>query len=239
MTIVQLVRLEPKASRCVRRRPFTPSDGDGPYKLPKEIKDRLATALAAFRNAEEAYLLAVLIGRYWSTPSRIVDAFPLDRRALAGRTDLDGMTENKVRGAIRTLEKIGFIDRAIPAKGSRYRQKGDELHRKAILFRFGAEYGPLFGAANQRMRRAHDRRLKDTRSVPLPSTTAKTAVMNSPKSKIPSERKVLMGEQPQKVMSAAKSDPKMEAALKRFEEAFRGRAAKETPDSGSSRLSDA
>ena len=45
--------------------------------------------------------LAVFIGRFWSAPGRIEQAFPIDRRALAERPDL-GLTEAKVGGAICT-----------------------------------------------------------------------------------------------------------------------------------------
>jgi hypothetical protein len=242
MTIVQLMLLEPqKASRSVRRRPFTPSDGGGPYQLPKAIRDRLTAVLAAYRNAEAAYLLAVLIGRYWSTPSRITGAFPLDRRALAGHPDLDGMSESRIRGAIRTLERVGFIDRAIPAPGSQYRLKGDELHRKPVLFQLGKEYGPEFVQANRRAQAARERRkfkdprMTSTTSALMGSASSNTTMMNSPKSRIEAEAKVLMGDQSSRAPTS-EPIPQVEAALKRFEEAFRRRAAPDQPDSRPSRL---
>jgi hypothetical protein len=92
--------------------------------------------------------LAVFLDRFWSTPSRIIDAFPIDRRELADRPDL-GLTEDKVRGAIRVLEEIGFLDRAI-APGSRYKATEEGLRRKPILFMFGADYAPAFIAPNRR-----------------------------------------------------------------------------------------
>src|SRR5688500_6889889 len=80
-----------------------------------------------------------------------ITAFPIDRRALANRSDL-GLTEAQVRGAVRALESVGFLDRALPEKGSAYRAVGPagELRRKPVLFRFGGEYAPLFAAANNR-----------------------------------------------------------------------------------------
>ena len=39
-------------------------------------------------------------------------AFPIDRRELAEHAAL-GLTEARVRGAIRTLEEVGFLDRAV------------------------------------------------------------------------------------------------------------------------------
>jgi hypothetical protein len=96
--------------------------------------------LAPFRSREAAFALATFLGRLWSTSSRIIDAFPMDRRELANRPDL-GLTEDRVRGAIRVLEEVGFLDRAF-ASGLRYKATEDGLRRKPILFMFGAEYAP-------------------------------------------------------------------------------------------------
>jgi hypothetical protein len=104
------------------------------------VRDRLASALAPFRSREAAFALATFLGRLWSTSSRIIDAFPMDRRELANRPDL-GLTEDRVRGAIRVLEEVGFLDRAF-ASGLRYKATEDGLRRKPILFMFGAEYAP-------------------------------------------------------------------------------------------------
>ena len=42
-------RPAPRRSRS-NRRPFTPSPCDGPYRLPRDVQDRLTTALAPFRS---------------------------------------------------------------------------------------------------------------------------------------------------------------------------------------------
>jgi hypothetical protein len=62
-----------------------------------------------------------------------------------------------VRGAIRTLEEAGFLDRAV-ASGSTHKPTPNGLRRKPVLFMFGAEYGPLFSAANKRAAAARERR---------------------------------------------------------------------------------
>src|SRR5215210_2332237 len=148
-------RPAPRRTRGVRR-PFTPSSPAGPYRLPRDVRDRLATALAPFRNRDAAFALATFLGRFWSTPGRPLSAFPIDRRELADHDAL-GLTEARVRGAIKTLEEIGFLDRAVRS-GSTHQPTPDGLHRKPILFMFGSDYGPLFSAANRRAAAARERR---------------------------------------------------------------------------------
>ena len=145
----------PRRSRS-NRRPFTPSPCDGPYRLPRDVRDHLTAALAPFRNRDAAFALATFLGRFWSTPNRLLTAFPIDRRELASHAAL-GLTEARVRGAIRTLEEVGFLDRAV-ASGSTHKPTPDGLHRKPVLFMFGSDYGPLFSAANKRAAAARERR---------------------------------------------------------------------------------
>src|SRR3954463_9340446 len=158
-------RLAPRRSRS-NRRPFTPSRCAGPYRLPRDVRDRLTAALAPFRNRDAAFALATFLGRFWSAPNRLLAAFPIDRRELANHAAL-GLTEARVRGAIRTLEEVGFLDRAV-ASGSTHKPTPEGLHRKPVLFMFGGNYGPLFGAANQRAAAARQRR-SGVRRTPTPA----------------------------------------------------------------------
>src|SRR3954447_19949034 len=165
------------------RRPFTPSKNAGPYRLPHDVWDRLVPALAPARNRDAALALAVFLGRFWSTPSRIMSAFPIDRRELANRPDL-GLTEAQVRGAIRALEAVDFLDRAIPGKGSRHKLTGaGELHRRPVLFQFGSEYASSFSRANKRAQKAHERQPQNRRVLtPATASRASTAsALSSPK----------------------------------------------------------
>jgi hypothetical protein len=132
--------------------PWAPTAA-GPYKLPREVQDRLAAALAGFRNREAAFALAVFLARFWSTPQRLVAAFPIDRRALADHAALN-LSEARVRGAIAVLTEIGFLDREEPEAGRRYQRTEGGLQRRAMLFRFGSDYGQAFAAANARAQRA-------------------------------------------------------------------------------------
>jgi hypothetical protein len=181
-------RPAPSRSRGLRG-PFMPSLPASPYRLPHGVQDRLTAALAPFRNRDAAFALAVFLGRFWSTPNRLLTAFPIDRRELAGHAAL-GLTEARVRGAIRTLEEVGFLDRAV-ASGSTHKPTPDGLHRKPVLFMFGSDYGPLFSAANKRAAAARERRSESRRgpgqaasqrrSTPSPEATPTKSPKNIPK----------------------------------------------------------
>src|SRR3954468_15814545 len=134
----------PFARRRGSRRPFAPPSA-GIYRLPHDVRDRLAAALAPYRNRDAAFALAVFFGRFWWTPARVLTAFPIDRRELAAHAAL-GLTEARVRGAIRTLEEVGFLDRPVRSASPHQPTPAGELHRKPVLFMFGSEYSPLFGA---------------------------------------------------------------------------------------------
>jgi hypothetical protein len=213
-----------RRSRGVRR-PFTPSPYAGPYQLPRDVRDRLTSALAPFRNRDAAFALAVFLGRFWSTPNRLLTAFPIDRRELAGHAAL-GLTEARVRGAIRTLEEVGFLDRAM-ASGSTHKATPDGLHRKPVLFMFGSDYGPLFSAANKRAAAARERR-SGARRTPTPANPARPSAsflmarpLNSPKNKSSEASKVIMGElRPSPIPT--NPNPNLEAALDRWKKAAKG-----------------
>lgn len=179
------------------RRPFYPSKGEGPYRLPRDVQERLTNALRPFRNRDGAYALAVFLARFWSAPGRIVETFHIDRRALAEHGELD-LTEKRIRSAISTLEEIGFLDRAL-ASGSRYKATEDGLRRKPIRFQFGAEYAPLFIAANGRSAAARGRRSGERRP-PAPSSAPSRSMVKSeasplkgPKNKSEADRSVNLG----------------------------------------------
>jgi hypothetical protein len=180
------------------RRPFRPSQDPGPYRLPQDVRDRLAAALAPFRNREAAFALAVFLARYWSMPGKVVGSFHIDRRALADHRDL-GLTEARVRGAIGTLEEVGFLDRALTS-GSRYKPTEEGLHRKPILFVFGSDYAPALIRANARAQARRGAGSSDRRSITAASTgsrstgSAAAKKIISPKSKSAASPVVNLGE---------------------------------------------
>jgi hypothetical protein len=218
----------PRARERSLRRPFTPSRNAGPYRLPHEVWDPLVSALAPARNREAALALAVFLGRFWSTPARLVSAFPIDRRELADRTDL-GLTEAQVRGAIRALEEVGFLDRALPSQGSRHRMTGaGELHRKPVLFQFGGDYAASFSRANHRAQKARKRHSHVRRALtPAAASSAATAprmpvALRSPKNTTSEASKVLMGELKPRPPEPISANLKLEAALERWKRAAEG-----------------
>src|SRR3954453_9227359 len=148
------------------------------YRLPRAVADRLETALRGRKNAPAVLALATWLARFWSAPRRLLYAFPVDRRAVAGREDL-GLTEARVRGAVAVLEEIGFLARYEPDPGKRYQRTEEGLHRRPILFRFGEEYGTEFAKANARAQAARGApapaRRPVPRSAPLPAVLGRPA----------------------------------------------------------------
>src|ERR671916_235543 len=177
----QLAFVRPPSSRVRSvRRPFRPARGEGAYRLPHDVGDHLSAALAPFH----------------SNPDRLLGGFMVDRRELADRPDL-ALTEARVRGAIRALEAIGYLERGLTT-GSTHKATEDGLRRKPIRFVFGSEYVPLFRAANQRARNTQARRAhkasaggdRAARRVVTPSPAPRPSLgrfegqlLNSPKHK--------------------------------------------------------
>lgn len=227
----QLAFARPLAARVRSvRRPFRPSAGEGAYRLPHDVRDRLGSALAPFRNREAAFALATFLARFWSVPGRVASAFPIDRRELADRPDL-GLTEKRVRSAIQTLEAVGFLERSLAASGSRYRATEDGLHRKPILFVFGPEYAPAFLGANRRAQaaRGDDQRTRRPLQPSAPSqpsaALSEARSLKGPKSRIQAEPKVIMG--PLTTESGLPAEPSaptaLELALQRLREGVFGK----------------
>jgi hypothetical protein len=140
-----------------------------------------------------------------------------------------------VRGALRVLEEIGFLDRAIASSGSRYKPTEDGLHRRPILFVFGAEYAPAFIAANNRAKaargdRSGERQAITPTSTPRPSTAFPAARRaNSPKSKSEADKSVLMGDLRKGIGLPPKTfvpDTNLEAALDRLRQEVIGKAGR-------------
>ena len=196
--------------------------------MPRDIADRLGSALAPFKNREAAFALALFIARFWSAPNRVSGSFPIDRRALADHVALE-LTEARVRGAIKTLEAIGFLDRAL-APGSTYKPTEHGLRKKPVKFMFGSEYGSAFVAANARAAAAHGSRSGAERTIPAEparrplAALAQSSILKSPKSTNPSEKSLLMGEVRREIGIPPKAfvpDPKLEAALERLKMGIR------------------
>ena len=189
-----LVRQRTRSSR----RSFTPAQGRAGYRLPHEVRDRLVGSLAPYRNREAAFALAVFLARFWSMPGRVALPFVIDRVALANRPDL-GLSEARIRGAIKTLEAIGFLDRW-PTTGSAYRATEHGLRRKPVGFTFGSDYMPAFIAANTRAaaacgRREGARRTLEPQAAQGPSLASPEArPLKSPEHKSEAETKVYSGE---------------------------------------------
>lgn len=220
----------PRARQRSSRRPFTPAPDAGKYRLPHDVRDRLAFALAVYRNREAAFSLAVFLARYWSVPHRIGVPFAIDRRSLTNHAAL-GLTEARVRGAIKALEEIGFLNRFDLSSGSKYRPTADGLHRKPIGFQFGPDYAPAFLSANKRAAAACERRSREHKPTPSAPTSRQpsTALLEARQLKSPKSMNVVVpqvysGEIRKECglpPKASEVNPQLEAALDRLWQGFR------------------
>lgn len=196
MTIHDQLPLALPAPPIVRlrsvRRPFNPSQPAGPYRLPPAILERLSVALAPYRNRSHSLDLAVFVARYWSVPRRLGLPFPCDRRALADH-DVLGLTEGQIRGAIKTLVQIGYLDRD-PEFGSLYqRPSARGPRKKPCLYRLGTAYLADFQAANRRSEtRPSSSTQLQARRILLPSASRPVVPFIKPTSR--SEGSILKGE---------------------------------------------
>jgi len=125
-----------------------------------------------------------------------------------------------VRGAIRLLEEVGFLDRAVTS-GSTHQPTPDGLHRRPVLFMFGA----LFGKANRRAQEAKERRSRSRGGVPLKVARAPVRLseawrVGSPKSRVSETGMVLMGDLRPNPATLLEPNSNLEAALDRWKKAF-------------------
>src|SRR3954451_6117063 len=123
--------------------------------------------------------LATFLGRFWTAPKRLGLPFMLDRRALAPVEAL-GLTEARVRGAIRALEHAGYLER-MPCIGRTHQRTPDGLHRKPVAYRIARDYADAFALANKRAAAARDRRSRELRGSTL-------AVAQRPSVSLPAAR---------------------------------------------------
>jgi hypothetical protein len=104
-----------------------------------------------------------------------------------------------VRGAIRTLETVGFLDRS--SLGRRYQRTATGLQRQPIIFVFGAAVRSAFEAANrralQRAQKAMERNRRQLGFAPLATVQGRSTAPLPPSAKPPKDKgeaeNVLMG----------------------------------------------
>lgn len=98
----------------------------GGYSFPRAVAERLEGCLKGFGNRDACAELARLLAL---AHRRAGAPFVACREALAG---IIGHTEDQVRGALKVLERIGFLDRVGGGEFDRERQK-----RRPVLWRLG------------------------------------------------------------------------------------------------------
>lgn len=202
-------------------------ENGGGYRLPRGVETRLAAAVRELRNVEAVMALARFLARFHTAPAVLGRAFPVDRAALAA-VDALGLTEARVRGALKALEEVGFLVREA-VKGSTYRPTEHGLRRKPVFWRIAPEFADLFSRANAAALRARGAGGTDRRPVtPSPAPRTPTVPVSrptaQPRAYSPKETRisgsVSSGEQ-----VAANPDAGLEAALARLRSAVERGAA--------------
>lgn len=147
------------------------------YALPSAIRERLEAALRGRRNAAAVLALATFLGRMHSHPAVLGRAFPIDRRALAGRAEL-GLSEGQIRAAVEALVEVGFLLRP-PLGAGGYQPTAEGLRRKPVQFRFGLEVEGLLRAAfSLRAVRAANRSIAHQTNRPTSITQSRVMVVS-------------------------------------------------------------
>src|SRR3954452_6201874 len=104
--------------------------------------------LKPLRNRDVCMALASFVARFWSAPRKLGLPFVLDRRALAPVEAL-GLSEARVRGAFRALERVGFLDRAVTG-GRTHQATSEGLRRKPVAYLIAPDFREMFNKANKR-----------------------------------------------------------------------------------------
>ena len=129
----------PKTSR------FIPSRWMAGYWLPARVLDTLTQRLTPFRNRLAAHQLARYLGWNHSGSKRLGKPFPILRELLKTDPDLK-LSEDQIRGAIKTLLEVEFITRE-PTNGSKFERTPRSptgVRRKMHRFHFGPEFAAAF-----------------------------------------------------------------------------------------------
>jgi hypothetical protein len=142
-----LAPIAPRRGRRRRNEHLHLPRREGTYRLPLHIGNELESMLRDTGNPEASWRLAMLLALTWTRPACFGAPFVIDRRALNGLLALR-LTEDQLRGAIKTLLKVGFIVRAGGGQFDRERQRN-----RAALYQFDPHFAALFRARLERRKR--------------------------------------------------------------------------------------
>ena len=196
------------------------------YRLPHDVRDRLAAALRPLRNRDACLALATFVARFWTAPRKLGLPFMLDRRALAPVEAL-GLSEARVQrrdpgaGAHRVprpsrdrrADASGDAGGPAPqARGVHVRGRPTGRLRAANKRAAGGPWQAFTGGATQ------------TPAAPQRASTALPAARptNSPKYKPSEATKVYLGEKHAATPPPIETNLKLEAALDRWRRAAEG-----------------
>ena len=129
---------------------FLPSPYCGDYKLARSVHRLLSVLLKGFKNGYASYKVAVWLAKMNAGPKRLKTTFPIVRMVLKNREDL-GLTEDEIRGSIRTLLRVGYIEVVPHPAGDIYQQTDEGVRRLPIQYRFSGQFYQTFAYIAFRM----------------------------------------------------------------------------------------
>lgn len=145
------------------------------FRLAPSLAQMLRASLGKARNREDTFKLAVWLARMNAGPKRFGKCFPICRQALTKLESL-GLTENRIRGAIKKLLEVGFIRLASESEAkARLGDAGWKCDPNQYLF--DGEYEKTFRFL---LRKAKSPERRDNISI-KDSTTSRVAARSGEK----------------------------------------------------------
>lgn len=180
------------------------------------------------KNASKAMRLAVFIARYHTGPRSNRASFVLVREKLISNGDL-GLTENEIRGSIKALIDVGFIEKIGTPGYERCPRTTSGVKRRCANYRIGADFQAGFVFLRKLAKRVNPEidQSPKCRGITFPRDSHRSHVRKA-RATIAVHSGDLQKQDP-RAGSRAETDADLASALSRFEVLFRSRGSGASP----------